>query len=1177
MPFSSSPERLLPGLFALLLGCCLLVAGTPPAAADTGVFEARIAASLTDAEKAWIAEHGSVRVAAEPDWAPFDFLDESGRPQGISWDYLRLISEKTGLQFEQTPQEMPWREILAGFRRGEIDLLPAVYQTDERDAYMQFSPAYFRTLDYFFVRDDVEATSMMDIADKRVAIPHGYANIGFVREQFPQMEIIEVETLGDAIDAVVEGRAEVLYDTFAAIDYWLTRDGIQSIRPFHSSRRADTKTLHFATPRDKPLLGAIVQKGLEAITIDERQAIYRRWLTGKASQDSHETMTLTAREKAWLEEHPYIRFTGDPNWLPYEAFDENGGYVGIVAEYLKLIERKLGVRFERIQTDTWSESVDLVRRGEIDVLSETSDSTLRSQLLFTQTYLTSPIVMVMRDGENYVENLAAISDRRIAMIAEYGYVDTIQRAYPDIPFLEVPSIQAGLTAVSTGEIDALVATLAQASYHISNLGIQNIRIAGRTEFDTQLAFGIRQEFRPLVSMFNRAIADISATEKQRILDDWGHYKFTPKLDYRPVAWAAAVFLVLAGLILYWNRTLAREVALRKEAEAQSRALIDNIPLQVLVVNQRGDVLVANPQVLSDYGIAEEDIPNYNMRDFFVEERDRQDVLQEIAEKGAVKQRITRFQRLDGGIRSMMISIMPVRFNKRPALLCIAVDMTDRLAMEEELKEARDRAEVANRSKSQFLANMSHEIRTPMNAILGFTELLEEQVTDRKQKSWLKTIQSASQDLLLLINDILDLSKIEAGAMQLNTSATNPHVLFEELRQIFALSASNKGLELLLEIDPAIPESLLLDVTRLRQVLVNLLGNAIKFTDSGHVRLRALSENCDAIGSKLDLCIEVEDSGIGIADTDQAVIFESFQQAAGQELTHHGGTGLGLSISSKLVSMMGGTLDVHSEPGKGATFSVRLQGVDVATLAQGAERADGPGEPDIRFEPAVVLVVDDISNNRLLVREIFADTGISILEAGDGRAAVTLCANEHIDLVLMDLRMPGMDGYEAAAAIKQLSDVPIIALTASVMKEELERIRARNFDDYVRKPVRRRELLRALAAYLPHSEIVDASEDAPIALSDRELEHLPAIVEELENLQPAWQQAMASNNLRKIEAFTDRLHALAQRHEDFAPVRDYARELHELVEVFDIAGLDNTLPRFAALCEQLRDLQQSTVT
>jgi ABC-type amino acid transport substrate-binding protein len=279
-------------------------------------------------------------------------------------------------------------------------------------------------------------------------------------------------------------------------------------------------------------------------------------------------LALTDSERQWLNENPTVSFTGDPNWLPYEAFDANGEYIGIVAEHLKLISKISGISFDISPSATWTESTEKAKSGMVDILSETDDSDLKSHLVFSNSYLSNPIVIAMHNRENYVESISVVKDRKLALIRDYGYASKIRRQYPDIDFITVDDIQDGLLAVSTGEVDALLCTLALCSYTIAELGLNNVRIVGKTEFDTKLALGVQKQLPELVSILNKVIDRISPGEQQVILDAWIRQKFAPKTDYALVFQVTAVALILLAIFIFWNRRLSQEVALRMSTEKE---------------------------------------------------------------------------------------------------------------------------------------------------------------------------------------------------------------------------------------------------------------------------------------------------------------------------------------------------------------------------------------------------------------------------------------------------------------------------------------------------------------------------------------------------------------------------------------------------------------------------------
>ena len=387
-----------------------------------------------------------------------------------------------------------------------------------------------------------------------------------------------------------------------------------------------------------------------------------------------------------------------------------------------------------------------------------------------------------------------------------------------------------------------------------------------------------------------------------------------------------------------------------------------------------------------------------------------------------------------------------------------------------LSVAKDSAEAANRAKSTFLANMSHELRTPMNAIMGMTELALRRTVDSKQQQQLEKVVQASHHLLAIINDILDLSRIDAGRIPIDDTPLEIGPLFDELMPLVSEKASEKGLQLTLDLPAALAGLRVAgDPLRLQQVLINLIGNAIKFTPSGSVSVRVASQAIEP--DKVRLSFSVADTGIGIAQADQARLFNAFEQADGSLTRRYGGTGLGLAICKRLVKLMGGEIGLDSQPGKGSTFwfSVTLKrlppAAELPLLPCGA-----PAEEEIRRRHGGkrILLVEDEPMNREVAGELLHEAGLLVDQAGDGQEAVDKFRQQAYAAILMDIQMPRLNGIEATLVIRTLDhgrDVPILAMTANAFSEDRQRCLSAGMNDHIGKPVEPELLFKRLLLWL----------------------------------------------------------------------------------------------------------------
>jgi len=744
---------------------------------------------------------------------------------------------------------------------------------------------------------------------------------------------------------------------------------------------------------------------------------------------------LTSEERQWLQEHPTINLAPDPEFLPIEFIDESGEYKGIAADYVQLIEEKLGVKFNILKFNNWTEVLEKTKTRENDMWGAATPTPQRLEyMLFTKPLIKLPsVILVKKNVDKSLNSIESFMGMRVAAIEGYAINDYLAKQYPELKIDPVPDIQTGLKKVSFGLVDAMVVNIALATFYIEEEGIANLRVAGEVGYINKWALASRSDWPMLNGILEKALAEISETERKKIYRKWVGIKLESGFSLKQFLilffGAVAVFGIIG--IVVWNASLKQQVQART-----------------------------------------------------------------------------------------------IELNKK----------------NEELNDA-------NAAKSVFLANMSHEIRTPMNAILGYAQILErDDSLNKDQKDSLRNVLSSGNHLLNLINEILDLSKIEAGRMELNLSDFDLKEICKDMSAMFDLRCKEKNLAWKNQGFLETSAWVVGDETKLRQVLINLLGNAVKFTDYGEVALNITLEEDDFY------TFEVFDSGAGIPEQVQKQIFEPFKQDS--EGSTKGGTGLGLAISKKQVDLMDANLQVDSEMGKGSRFyfSIKLPPAIKQSSEKEIEKYKHVKGLAQKYS-LKILVVDDVKENREVLTKFLQGLNIKVEVAENGKIATEKIQSENYDLVFMDLRMPVMDGLQACIFIKTIlhkESLKVVGLSASIYDYSTEQVQSAGFDDFLLKPFKTEEIIGCIDKLLSLEWERENKELSPKDDATQESDHFN--IQLPEKLYESLKDSAADSNLTQ---FSEALKELEQMGMEGAGL---ASELNEFLKTYDFISIQEVLEK-----------------
>jgi two-component system sensor histidine kinase EvgS len=1060
------------------------------------------APSLSPRQTEWIERNPTILLGLyDSGWPPFEFM-HNGRPDGLGYDYLMLLTRQLGVQVK-VRMYRDWADVLDAACRGEVDVVMNITLTPDRTRCMVYTGAYADAPLALVGRvGDNRPSADPDLVGLRVVTEQEFLTSGQVRARFPAARQVMAANTRAALAMVAEDKADI-YIGNAHVASTLIRqermNGIALLRPSD----LPPERLHFGVPNARQPLAEALDSALSTLTTAQREAVYKRWLP-PLQWSAQSRLILSEAERRVLATP--LRMGYAPNGAPLSFIDAAGEPSGVAGDYLRQL-RMVGAQLTRVPAHDWFEVREQMRRGDVDVVMGMPNDAhyVGDDWVFSQPFVSVPNVIVTPNNSRSVLGLGDLDGRSILLSDPERLRGYVLQYAPRARIVPARGVEQALARLANGDADAYVGNLAMVDRVVRELYPAKLHVAAPAGFNDQLSLAVKRQYAPLATTFDRVLANISPREQAAIRGDWLLAEYRSGLDWRSVArWAVPLSLVLlTGIVVhgwgYWR--LRREVGMRRRLEQRLVEVTDNLPAIVYQARRDSDGRITFPYITGDlqtmFGVsASEVMADQTRLAEQIDTRDRDAVSRAMAKAAR------DFSALDMEFRTSPHGV--VRWVRSRALPYAAadgavmwsgywVDVTEARAQADALDAAKSDAERATAAKSNFLATMSHEIRTPMSGVLGMVEALSHTGLDGEQRRIIGVIEDSAQMLRQILDDILDYSRIEAGALPLEPQPVALRSLLDNVQQLLSPQASSKGLALSLDVEPGVAPQHLVDGMRLRQIVFNLLSNAIKFTNSGAVGITLGVDRDDDVAQTLRLT--VTDTGIGISPEQRERLFKPFAQADVAITRHYGGTGLGLSICQRLVGLMRGRLDMHSVPGEGTRVSVLL----TLPRVPGEEAEQDEQRPGTEVAPLPpgqarrrVLVVEDHPTNQALMRWRLQQLGLQHELAVDGEAALALLQASTFDLVITDCRMPVMDGYTLTRRIRESERgsgkrLPVLALTASALAEDRQRCREAGMDDLLAKPVALATLRQALRRWLPS----DDADDDPFAAAPSVDANVPA--------------------------------------------------------------------------------------
>ena len=1013
---------------------------------------------LTAEERTFLAGLPELRVAIPtPPNRPYEEVAADGTVSGVFPDLLVALSQTFGLRLKAVPTPS-WSATLEAARKRDVDIVMTIGVTAERMDYLAFTLGATPVPGALFARTGAQ----VDMASARIALERDYVTQYWVARQYPLARIVTVESTLAALQAVAAGQADAYVGGMLEAVDTLSRHPVPGVEV---SRLVNYGTgfYHFGVRKDWAPLAAILNKGIQSLRskVQDDLLALPNLPPVPAGSTLQRLLHVDATEADFLANRAVWTVGAVRGLQLLNDVDERGLHSGIAAEYTEQVARRLGVAVQLRAYDSVAAMIAGLEAGEIDVVPYLTRTDRRAQrFAFSAPYVEMPYALVARDDSPLYWSLGSLSGKRLALAPQHPLRDLLAERYPQVQVVDAPPGQGAMDMVLAGQADAAVEVKLFANLRINSPGGHRLRMLGEVEqLPAQFHFATRKDQPVLLGLIDRALADIDPAERQRMFRRWVAVDLQPAFPWRlHLPWISAVvvsLLLLTVATLWWMRRLQSEVQARRRSERLLNDIATTVPglafRYVLAPDGSLKHHFFTPGAAAFLG--RELDPKLTVVEALAPYVPAADLAKARAEqtrcmRTGERYRVTcRYEPPQGAMRWLHAEAVQTHTQKgAPVWTGFVVDVSAEQELQQQLAQAAQ-------SRSLMLASASHELRAPTHTLSLALQSLSPVGLDEEQQRAVQVAQESAHTLAELLSDVLDAARSGQETLQLRPRTFDLHQLLDSLSRAWRAAARTKGLAFELDISPEVPRTLQTDPLRLKQVLINLLSNACKYTLQGQVALRARRT------SEGLLCIEVTDTGIGIDADAQALLFAPFVTLDDPQApsNNEGSTGLGLATSRRVAALMHGRIELHSAPGLGTQAQLLLPWPQQNPAARPA----GMGE---RTGP--ILICDDDETSRLLLVLMLRRQGFETLDTPDGAQALALWRQGGVRALITDLDLPGMNGLELIRHLRAEEGAPeqrmpvVVCSGSPVPRADADTHRAQ-YDAYFVKPVDVRTLAVAL--------------------------------------------------------------------------------------------------------------------